>query len=58
MFPIHGGTYKLEKIQGAFWREIKPKEFKEIWKDVSLRLTLQDKDKGGYQFLEMWGLRY
>ena len=53
MFPIHGGTYKLEKIQGAFWREIKPKEFKEIWKDVSLRLTLQDKDKGGYQFLEM-----
>ena len=23
-FPIHGGMYKLEKIQQAFWREIKP----------------------------------
>ena len=22
--PTHGGTYKLEKIQWAFWREIKP----------------------------------
>ena len=23
-FPTHGGTYNLEKIQQAFWREIKP----------------------------------
>ena len=23
-FPTHGGIYKLEKIQQAFWREIKP----------------------------------
>ena len=23
-FPIHGRIYKLEKIQQAFWREIKP----------------------------------
>ena len=23
-FPTHGGVYKLEKIQQAFWREIKP----------------------------------
>ena len=41
------GTYKLEKIQPAFWRE--KKEFQEIWKEVSLRLILDDKDKGGYQ---------
>ena len=31
--------------------EKNPKEFKEIWKDVSLRLTLEDKNKGGYQFV-------
>ena len=24
IFPTHGGTYKLEKIQRAFWREVKP----------------------------------
>ena len=30
MFPTHGGTYKLEKIQRAFLREIKPNDFKEI----------------------------
>ena len=47
-FPTHGGMYKLEKIQQAFWREINPKEFKEIWKDASLRLIL--KDKGGKQY--------
>ena len=23
MFPAHGRIYKLEKIQQAFWREIK-----------------------------------
>ena len=26
IFPKHGGIYKLEKIQQAFWREIKPYE--------------------------------
>ena len=30
MFPAHGGTYKLEKIQRAFLREMKPRGFKEI----------------------------
>ena len=30
IFPTHGGIYKLEKIQQAFWREQSPKEFKEI----------------------------
>ena len=24
IFPTHGRIYKLEKIQQAFWREIKP----------------------------------
>ena len=28
-----------------------PSAFKEIQKDVSLRLVLEDKDKGGYQFV-------
>ena len=28
-----------------------PNEFKEIQKDVSLRLVLEDKDKSGYQFV-------
>ena len=28
-----------------------PKEFKEIWKDVSLRLILEDKNKRGYHFV-------
>ena len=32
-------------------REKNPKEFKEIQKDVSLRLMLEGKDKGGYQFI-------
>ena len=31
--------------------EKNPKEFKEIWKDVSLRLILEDKNKGGYHFI-------
>ena len=43
MFPTQGGMYKSEKIQQAFWREIKPKRVLEIWKDVSLRLILKDK---------------
>ena len=51
MFPTHGGTYKLEKIQRAFLREIKPRGFKEIWKDVTLRLILEDKDNGCYRFV-------
>ena len=65
IFPTHGGIYKLEKIQQALWQSLErwiPKEFKEIWKDVSSRLIL--KDKGGKQhcspFLPVltWGLRY
>ena len=24
IFPTHGGIYKLEKLQQAFWREINP----------------------------------
>ena len=34
------------KFKEHIWREIK-----DIWKDVSLRLILKDKDKGGYQFV-------
>ena len=30
VFPTHVGIYKLKKIQQAFWREIRPKKFKEI----------------------------
>ena len=32
-------------IKQAFWRDKNPEEFKEIWKDVTLRLIV--KDKGG-----------
>ena len=41
-FSTDSGIYKLEKIEQAFWRE-----FVEIWKDLSMRLTF--KDKGGKQ---------
>ena len=44
-----------EKIQQGFWREVKPKEFIDIWKNVSLRQIL--KDKGGSDLIP-WELRY
>ena len=41
-------------IEWAFWREIKPIEFKEILEDVSLRVILEDYQFSlsvGYQFV-------
>ena len=43
-FPTHVGIYKLETSTSILERQ-KPKEFKEIWKDVSLRLILKDKGR-------------
>ena len=45
IFPIHVGIYKSEKIKQAFWRNKNPEDFKEIWKDVTLRVIV--KDNGG-----------
>ena len=51
-FLAHGEKHKLEKIQQALWENATSivergktlsKEFKEILKDVSLRLILKDK---------------
>ena len=30
VFSTHVGIYTLEEIQQAFWKEIRPKKFKEI----------------------------
>ena len=52
MSPTLGETYKLKNnSMGILERDKNPNEFIKIWKDVSLRLTLEDKDKGGYQFV-------
>ena len=54
----HGGIYKLEKIQQAFCsgERQNPKEFKEIWKDVFLRLILTDgTSEKGCAKIEYWG---
>ena len=57
-------TIKLKNVSHTWWniqiknnsmgileRDKNPNQFIKIWKDVSLRLTLEDKDKGGYQFV-------
>ena len=60
MSPTLGETYKLKNnSMGILERDKNPNEFIKIWKDVSMRLTLEDKDKGGYQFVgSNLGLRF
>ena len=50
-FPLMVEHTRCRKFSEHSGERQNPKEFKEIWKDVSLRLILEKKGKGGYQFI-------